>query len=335
MLKRKTLFPILALVMLLSVFLTACGGNNKASSNTPTATTEATTAPSAEATAVPDASAAEMRSYETTKGTVQIPVKPQRIVTDYYGGELLSVGANVIGVEPSTFDNPFLKDLLKNTQDVGAPVNAEKALELAPDLIVVMYDDNYDALSKIAPTIHIPYGTATNIYETVKLFGDIVGAPDKAEQFIADFEKKAAEGREKLKGVVNENDTFGIYELTDKGELWTFGNNAGRGGQALYNALKLKMPTKNSNDNQTLQLSMELLPEYAADYMFLTTYDPDKKGDKLKELKESPVWNGLAAAKNDHLFYNDFDTFYRYDPIAITAQIDLFVDMILERNGKK
>ncbi|KTD87098.1 ABC transporter substrate-binding protein [Paenibacillus etheri] len=335
MFKRKTLFPILALTMLLAVFVTACGGTNNASSNTPTATTEATTAPSAEATAAPDASAAETRSYETTKGTVQIPVKPQRIVTDYYGGELLSVGANVIGVEPSTFDNPFLKDLLKNTQDVGAPVNAEKALELAPDLIVVMYDDNYDALSKIAPTIHIPYGTATNIYETVKLFGDIVGAPDKAEQFIADFEKKAAEGREKLKDVVNENDTFGIYELTDKGELWTFGNNAGRGGQALYNALKLKMPAKNSNDNQTLQLSIELLPEYAADYMFLTTYDPDKKGDKLKELKESPVWNGLAAAKNGHLFYNDFDTYYRYDPIAITAQIDLFVNMILERKGKK
>lgn len=333
--KRRSLFPFLALTILLSIVVTACGGTNNTSSNAPTATTKATTAPSAETTATTEAPSAEFRSYETSKGTVQIPVKPQRIVTDYYGGELLSVGANVIGVEPSTFENPFLTDLLKNTEDVGAPVNVEKALELTPDLIVVMYDDNYDALSKIAPTIHIPYGTATNIYETVELFGDLVGAPDQAEQFIADFEKKAAEGREKLKGIVNEEDTFGIYELTDKGELWTFGNNAGRGGQALYNALKLKMPEKNSNDNQTLQLSMELLPEYAADYMFLTTYDPDKKGDKLKELKESPVWNGLDAAKNDHLFYNDFDTYYRYDPIAITAQIDLFVDMILERNKAK
>lgn len=326
---KKPLFATFALLLLFTIFLTACGGANKTTVNTPEVTTEATAAPT-------EAPVPEFRSYETSKGTVQIPVKPQRIVTDYYGGELLSVGANVVGVEPSTFDNPFLSDLLKakDTQDVGYPINAEKTLELTPDLIVVMYDGNYDALSKIAPTLYIPYGTATNIEETLKLFGDITGAPDKAEEFITTFNKKASEGREKLKGIVNENDTFGIYELTDKGELWIFGDNAGRGGQVLYNALQLKMPAKNSKENQTLQLSMELLPEYAADYMFLTTYDPEKKGDKLKELKASPVWNGLAAAKNNHLFYNDFDTYYRYDPIAITAQIDLFVDMIVASSEK-
>jgi iron complex transport system substrate-binding protein len=271
--------------MLFTVVITACGGTKNASAPE---TTKASTPPASEQPAATEQPVGEFRDYQTPKGTVKIPVKPQRIVTDFYGGELLSVGANVVGVEPSAFDNPFLTDLLKNTQDVGYPVSAEKTLELTPDLIVVMYDGNYDALSKIAPTLYIPYGTATNIYETLKLFGDIVGAPDKAEAFIADFDKKAAEGREKLKGIVKEDDTFGIYELTDKGELWIFGDNAGRGGQALYNALKLKMPEKNKNDNQTLQLSMELLPEYAADYMFLTTYDPEKKGEQLKGAEGIP-----------------------------------------------
>ena len=154
----------------------------------------------------------------------------------------------------------------------------------------------------------------------------------RLDQFIADFDKKAAEGREKLKGVVDENATFGLYELTDKGELWIFGDNAGRGGQAVYNALKLKMPAINENaKEQTVQLSLEALPEYAADYMFLTTYDPEKKGEELKKLKESGVWRGLNASKNNTLFYNDFDTYYRYDPIAIMGQIDLFVDMLVER----
>ncbi|MBN2984064.1 iron-hydroxamate ABC transporter substrate-binding protein [Cohnella algarum] len=340
MAKRKPAFVLGAILLSLSFVVSACGGtgngNSPASpgaSATASATASASPSQAAEETAIPSASAAAegTRSYETDKGVVEIPAKPQRIVTDYYGGELLAVGANVIGVEPTAFDNPFLKDLLANTQDVGYPTNVEKVLELQPDLIVVMYDDSYEALSKIAPTVHIPYGTATNIYETVELFGDLVGAPDKAEAFIAEFEKRAAEGRERLKGVVDENATFGIYELTDKGELWTFGDNAGRGGQALYNALKLKMPEKNSNDNQTLQLSMELLPEYAADYMFLTVYDPEKKGEALENLQASAVWSNLDAVKNNHLFMNDFDTFYRYDPIAITEQIDLFVDMIVER----
>lgn len=165
----------------------------------------------------------------------------------------------------------------------------------------------------------------------MKLFGDLVGEKEKAEAFIADFDKKAAEGREKIKGIVDENATVGLYELTNKGDLWVFGDNAGRGGQAVYNALKLKMPHPDTTKNQTLQLSMETLPEYAADYMFLTFYDPEKNSEALKNLQNSAVWKAVPAAKNNQIFYNDFDTFYRYDPIAIKAQIDLFVDMIVKR----
>ena len=275
----------------------------------------------------------ESRSFDTVKGTVEIPSEPKRIVTDFYGGELLSVDANVVGVEPTAFENPFITDLLKDAVEIGQPINVEKVLELEPDLIVVMYDENYEKLSEIAPTVHIPYGTATNIQETVKLFGDITGNHEEAERFITKFDQKAKEGREKLSNIIDANASFGIYELTDKGELWIFGDNAGRGGQALYNALQLNMP--NENEEQTLQLSMEVLPEYAADYMFLTTYDPENKGEALNNLKDSSIWQGLDAMKNNRVFYNDFDTYYRYDPIAIYEQIDLFVDMLIERNKEK
>ncbi|TKH38473.1 hypothetical protein C1I59_04070 [Paenibacillus polymyxa] len=135
-----------------------------------------------------------------------------------------------------------------------------------------------------------------------------------------------------VKGVIDEKATFGLYELTDKNALWIFGDNAGRGGQAVYNALKLNMPKKTANSKeQTIQLSMEVLPQYDADYMFLTTYDPDKKGTALKQLKSSAVWGNLPAVKNNKVFFNDFDTYYRYDPIAITGQIDMVVDMLVER----
>lgn len=272
----------------------------------------------------------ETRIFETVKGEVEIPDQPLRIVTDYYGGELLSVGAHVVGVEPTAFDNPFIKDLLKDAEEIGQPVNVEKVLALNPDLIVVMYDENYEQLSEIAPTIHIPYGTATNIEETIELFANITGNEKEAHAFMQKFDERAQEGRRKLANAIGENETFGIYELTDKGELWIFGDNAGRGGQALYNALGLEMPHNNDNEEQTLQLSMEVLPEYAADYMFLTTYDPEDKGEALENLKDSSIWQGLDAMKNDRIYYNDFDTFYRYDPIAVYEQIDLFVNMILE-----
>ncbi|MCJ1220984.1 MULTISPECIES: ABC transporter substrate-binding protein [Paenibacillus] len=321
--RKKSIFMLATLMLVLAVFVSACGGNNTGSNPV-----------SSSGDKQESASTGETRSFKTVKGDIEIPAKPQRIVTDFYGGELLSVGANVVGVEPTAFQNPFLTDLLKEkgTKEVGDPTNLEKTLELKPDLIVVMKDTNYEALSKIAPTLYIPYGTTTNIYDTVKLFGDITGEKEKAEQFIATFDKKAAEGRARLKGVIDEKATFGLYELTDKNALWIFGDNAGRGGQAVYNALKLNMPKKTANSKeQTVQLSMEVLPQYDADYMFLTTYDPDKKGTALKQLKSSAVWGNLPAVKNNRVFFNDFDTYYRYDPIAITGQIDMIVDMLVER----
>ncbi|MDR7317170.1 ABC transporter substrate-binding protein [Brevibacillus nitrificans] len=342
--KNKPLFAVMATIFMLSLFLAACGGTSGGTSST-TSNSSETAAPASETAAKQDEKAAttaenSTRSFETSKGTIQIPTKPKRIVTDYYGGELIAVGGNVVGVEPEAFKNPFIIEQLKksNAQDVGTPVNVEKVLETAPDLIVVMYDKNYDALSKIAPTLYLPYGTTTNIYDTVRLFGDIVGDKEKAEQFLADFDKKAAEGRAKLKGVIDENATVGLYELTNKGELWIFGDNAGRGGQTVYNALKMKMPHIDKASEQTVQLSMETLPQYAADYMFLTYYNPDQKEEALNNLTSSAIWKGLPAFKKNQIFFNDFDTYYRYDPIAVTAQIDLFVDMLLKRaeeNKKK
>lgn len=321
--KKQKLIMMMSLFLLASILM-AC---NKE-------TTKLSTADAEKKVTEPDAGqqTIETREFDTAKGVVEIPAKPLRVVTDFYGGELLSVGANVIGVEPTAFDNPFIKDLLKDAVEIGQPINVEKVLELEPDLIVVMYDENYEQLSEIAPTIHIPYGTATNIQETVRLFEDITGNHEEAAQFMSKFDEKAKEGREKLSDVIAADATFGIYELTDKGDLWIFGDNAGRGGQALYNALQLNMPHQNSNAEQTLQLSMEVLPEYAADYMFLTSYDPEKRGEALNTLKDSPIWQGLDAMKNNQVFYNDFDTYYRYDPIAIYEQIDLFVDMLIERS---
>jgi iron complex transport system substrate-binding protein len=100
----------------------------------------------------------------------------------------------------------------------------------------------------------------------------------------------------------------------------------------LYTMRLSCMPKKTANSKeQTIQLSMKVLPQYDADYMFLTTYDPEKKGDALKQLKSSAVWGNLPAVKNNRVFFNDFDTYYRYDPIAITGQIDMIVDMLIER----
>ncbi|MCP6680703.1 iron-hydroxamate ABC transporter substrate-binding protein [Bacillus nakamurai] len=305
------------LALLLVFALSACSGANESSG--PASGKEKT----------------DMRTYHSSKGDVKIPAHPKRIVTDFYAGELFTVDANVVGAGSWSFKNPFIKTQLKNVTDVGDSVNVEKVMQLKPDVIVLMKDDQYDKLSKIAPTIVIPFNTAKNVKDTVSLFGDIAGAKDKAKSFMADFNKKAETDKKKLEGVISKDATFGLYESTDKGELWVFNDHSGRGGQAVYNALGLKAPPKVEKDimktGEMKQISQEVVPEYAADYMFITDYNPNGESKTLQRLKESPIWKNLDAVKKNRVFINDFNTFYPYDPISVSKQMDLITDMLIKR----
>ncbi|MBB6450288.1 iron complex transport system substrate-binding protein [Geomicrobium halophilum] len=264
----------------------------------------------------------------------QVPNEPERIVTDFYAGELLTVEANVVGAGPIAFDNPFLEEELEGVEDIGDPPNVEKILELDPDLIVVMYDENLEQLEEIAPTVQIPYNTATNVEDMTEMFGDIVGAEEEAQAFLNDYHDRAKEAREEIEGLVPADATFGLYEITNDNELYVFGKNFGRGGQALYNALNLEAPEiieeEVMEEEDVLMLSQEVVPEYAADYMFLTSYDPQNQHQAKDQLEGSSVWEGLDAVQNDRYRLNDYDTFYPYDPISVYHQIDLFVDIIKE-----
>ncbi|MCY8147084.1 iron-hydroxamate ABC transporter substrate-binding protein [Bacillus inaquosorum] len=314
--KKNTL--LVGMLVLLLMFVSACSGTASKGSSSDSASEKT-----------------EMRTYKSTKGNVNIPAHPKRIVTDFYAGELLSVGANVVGSGSWSFDNPFLKSKLKDVKDVGDPISVEKVMELQPDLIVVMNEENVDKLKKIAPTVVVPYNTAKNVEDTVSMFGDIAGAKDEAKSFMADFNKKAEAAKKKIAGVIDKDATFGIYENTDKGEFWVFNDNGGRGGQAVYNALGLKAPEKIEQDvikkGEMKQLSQEVIPEYAADYMFITDYNPKGESKTLDKLKESSIWKNLDAVKHNRVIINDFDTFYPYDPISVSKQVDIITDMLIKR----
>ncbi|WP_022792634.1 ABC transporter substrate-binding protein [Marinococcus halotolerans] len=275
----------------------------------------------------------ETRTYETEKGEVSIPSDPETIVTDYYAGELLAVDADVSGSGPDAFSNPFLEEQLNGAKNVGDPVDPEEVLELDPDLIVVMYDDNYEQLSEIAPTVHIPYNPDTDVQETLDTFGELTNNQTEAEDFKETIEETAADAKERLEGTIDEDDTFGIYELTENDELYVFGANGGRGGQAIYNALDLNAPEKIQEEvmgENAQEISMEVLEEYSSDHMFMTVYDPEDTGESRENIQESDIWANLEAVQNDQFYFLDFDTYYPYDPISVNEQIDLIADELTE-----
>lgn len=193
-------------------------------------------------------------------------------------------------------------------------------------------------MSKIAPTVLIPYATSKNVEEDVRQIADLIGEKKAGEAWLDKFHQKAKESRAKLAGKLDANETVGIYEVQDK-DFYVMGQNMGRGGQAIYNALQLKAPAKIQKDvlagQDWQKISLEVLPEFAADRMFVTTTSSGdaKDGEKmLKDLTNSSIWKDLPTFKAGHVYQMDFDTMFYYDPLAVEGQLDIIVEKLLESN---
>lgn len=307
---------LLVSMLFIAVVLTACGDNKSAGSEQ-----------------------VEMRTYTMANGKkVEIPAHPKPIVASEYLGNIVLLGMKPVGARAKQMENPFLKGKVDGIADIGDPVSAEKVAELKPDLIIVSNDDEFEAMSKIAPTVLIPYATSKNVEEDVRQIADLVGEKKAGEAWLDKFHQKAKESRAKLAGKLDPNETVGIYEVQDK-DFYVMGQNMGRGGQAIYNALQLKAPAKIQKDvldgQDWQKISLEVLPEFAADRMFVTTTSSGsaKDGEEtLKDLTNSPIWKDLPTFKAGNVYQMDFDTMFYYDPLAVEGQLDIIVEKLLASN---
>ena len=145
--------------------------------------------------------------YTHELGTVMIPENPERIVTDWYVGELLALDVNLVGADltyTSTAWAPLIEE--KGVTDVGQ--SPEAVAELEPDLIITFNADLYDVYSDIAPTVYIPYGMY-NPEELLLELGVITNTEEAAQTWIDEFNADI----EELKSVANYDYTYTIMEF--------------------------------------------------------------------------------------------------------------------------
>ncbi|MEK8132269.1 ABC transporter substrate-binding protein [Paenibacillus filicis] len=331
---QLVLKPLLPL--LLAAALTACGGSS--GTTTTPGTGEAQATPPAAASA--DSKKPSTRIVKTDKGDIEIPANPKKVVAPYYHGTLLALGIQPIAANKEWWmGSPFLAEQEKTIQDIGAPTSLEKVTSLEPDLIVINDFDvkTYDQLSKIAPTLHVPYTAYHNPKEEVKLFGELLDRGKEAEQWLKQYEEKAAAGRAKIKSFVGADETAVIVNVRGK-KVSILGDNYGRGGFPIYDALKLKAPDivkKEVIDSgaQIKEISLELLPQYAsADHIFIC-FNAGSTEEDINNVLNNSVWNSLPAVKNNKVHKLDYNTFLHYDPISITGQIDLIATMLAEKKS--
>jgi len=349
MIMSPQLFRSFAISMLLVMLLSACGAQSPdtASGTVSESASSGQAAPDDKSSKEP-----ETRMFKDYAGReVTIPTHPKRVIVNQFMGHLLAVGVKPVGASKpqlSQFaDSSFLKPLglTNGIEDMGDTISLEKALALSPDLIIVQQNNaednkNVEALSKIAPTVVLSYGSKT-MFDQLKEIADIVGEPEKANQWIAQYEQKAEQYRKQLASVIGPNVTFTVMEVWPKSEIMIFGNLFGRGTFSLYNSLQLKAPPKVQDavmdkEPSYLKVSLETLPDYVGDYVFLTVYDwqGGDNGKLEEELKNAPVWRSLPVVKEDRVIKVNVQDFLPGDPLSIEKQMEEQARLLLEKFKK-
>ncbi|MBP1989391.1 ABC transporter substrate-binding protein [Paenibacillus eucommiae] len=277
--KRATVFVFLCFIMI----LTACG--NPASGGE---------------------DQQKLKEVENSNGEkVKIPIHPKRIA-DLSGSteELLLLGITPIASGNVDFGNktvfsPTIKDILSaDTVNLGwyaEPISLELVASTKPDLIILgtlFNEDLYEQLTKIAPTVIVPYP----YYEWRNRFSflsNLFGEEEKKDKWLADYEKKVEEWKKKLESVLK-NETFAVIETYPKNlVIYSSSGTA----ELIYQDLGLKrtpgIPEPESWGG--LEITLESLASIDPDHLILMENSENTMND-------SKVWSNLKAVRNGNIY---------------------------------
>lgn len=264
-------------------------------------------------------------TYNSEEGPIEVPADPQRVVVLAYAGHVAALDVNVVGVDPWSKQNPRYDKYFKNVEEVSEE-NLEKIIELDPDLIIGYSTvQNLDKLKEIAPTVTFTYGNVDYLTQEIEI-GKLLNKEKEAQDWVSDFKERAKSTGEEIKAAIGEDATVSVIENFDK-QLYVYGNNWGRGTEILYQEMGLKMPKKVEEAALApgyYALSLEVLPEFAGDYMILS-----KSSAADNSFQDTDTYKNIPAVKNNQVFEAPMEEFYFNDPITLDYQLEFFQEHFL------
>jgi iron complex transport system substrate-binding protein len=277
-----------------------------------------------------EASEEKERVISHMMGETVIQGEPKRVVAlqDYLIDHLLSLGITPVAAS-NMADGEFpdyLKAELKDTVNLGNVMepNLELILDQEPDLIIAQeyHQEHYDSLSQIAPTVLINRDELDWDWKAVYLeVARIVDKEDRAKQVLKEYEQKAAAAGEEIKGAVGD-ETFLFLRVMEK-EVRVYGVPA---YTVLYEDMGLKPGPNVPEDEWNQPISLEALPDFDADHIFLLD-DSQGLGSGseagIPELLDISVWKNMKAVQQDQVYTVDYDLWFQtWGPIGYEAMIE-------------
>ncbi|MFP3391736.1 helix-turn-helix domain-containing protein [Brevibacillus sp. SIMBA_040] len=324
----------LILLLCLALQLSACSAGT--AGNSANNGGQASTAPAQTAVTVNQTEASPKTKMVTTvKGEVEVPVNPQRVVVLYLLGDVLALNVKPVGVSDvekgAVFENQL--DGVASLGNWFEP-NPEAILALNPDLIIVPSEETYQSLHNVAPTVYVPY-ESMSVEERLKKIGEVLGKEGESQALLENFYAKVEESKKKLKEAGIMDKTVSIME-GGKGSMGVVNSKQyGRGSQVIYEYLGMRAPAIIQEEVATFStntamhnVSFEVLPVYAGDYVFRSSYEG------MVDLSQNSVWNSIPAVKEGRLIEISFGLSYYNDIYSLDKQLDFIVESLLAAKKK-
>ena len=293
--KRRIISILLVLMMIVS--LAACGSS---------------TSSSTDGTASDDY---EEFSLEVAGTEVTYTKVPERVIAINYecAQELVALGLTdrIIGITPGHFKLdeclPEYQKEMSGLKDLGANISYETILAENPDFVYA-HPWTFTAESTATPEEYIKdgiaiygvkgdsqdVGTFEYYYDDLRNLGKIFGVEDRAEEIIAETQKRVDEV---VKNAVKDAPTVFVYDSGDK-QAYTAGNSA------MQSEMLRLVGAKNIFDDidaKYEEVSWEEVAERNPQWILINEYEDENQLNMTKKefLKTNPALENCDAVKND------------------------------------
>ncbi|HET9144361.1 iron-siderophore ABC transporter substrate-binding protein [Actinophytocola sp.] len=254
-------------------------------------------------------------------GTTEIAKKAERVVTLGLNDQdaVLALGVRPVGAidwfgERPYGQWPWTKELWgdKPPEVVGKrdDYDVEKIIDLKPDLIIGLYSgmtrEQYDTLSKIAPTVAQPKGYEDWLapwQEMTKLTGLALGMPAKVDELIAGIDARFATVRKEHPDWAGKS--VAVVDSFQPGQYAIFA--PGDPKAQFLTGLGFKVSdriTKEAGTQNALEVSSERLDLIDVDRVVFLTSDPAAEG----RIKADQVYQSLKVAKDGRALFVPYAT---------------------------
>lgn len=305
-----------SIVLILAVFLTACGGNGSEPANANNAgnsnTNQETASPAPTEAAQPTENGTRTITY--LGESYELPEHVEKIViTGAVEAMEDSIVLDVNPVGAISFSGkfpPLFESITKNAVSIGEKTepNFEAILSLKPDVILgstKFPEEVTEQLSAIAPTILYSH-ISTNWEDNLRLLGELSGKADEGEAAIAKYKEDLQTAQAELGDKMQDKEVV-VIRLRG-GKLYVYPQDV-YFNPVLYEDLGFKAPEEIVAAQAQEELSVEKFAEMNPDYVFLQFSEDENKEtpNALQELQSNPIINSVAAVKEGRTFLNVVD----------------------------